>query len=183
VWKTWSWTTAINQVDASAFEDWLVSTGTHSVLEGHSMDCGRAGADGEGRPEPDARGPQADRRAPAHTCARTGAWLGSPLFHRFDAASLSLERSSRRIQAPTIPSDSSTRGGARGVSAQVLMSPSIRVLEPLWTLIPASKAILPVLWEVATRASPPPHIFAGTGLTPAHICAGTGLTPVWAHGS
>ena len=65
----------------------------------------------------------------------------------------------------------------------MLMSPSIRVLEPLWTLIPASKAILPVLWEVATRASPPPHIFAGTGLTPAHICAGTGLTPVWAHGS
>ena len=28
VWKTWSWTTAINQVDASAFEDWLVSTPT-----------------------------------------------------------------------------------------------------------------------------------------------------------
>jgi hypothetical protein len=53
------------------------------------------------------------------------------------------------------------------------MSPSIRVLEPLWTLIPASKAILPVLWEVATRASPPL----------AHICAGTGLTPVWPHGS
>ena len=53
------------------------------------MDCGRAGTDGEGRPEPDARGPQADRRAPAHTCARTGARLGSPpLFHRFDAASL-----------------------------------------------------------------------------------------------
>ena len=41
VWKTWSWTTAINQVDASEFEDWLVSTpttgysgSTHSVLEG-----------------------------------------------------------------------------------------------------------------------------------------------------
>ena len=180
MWKTWSWTTAINQVDASEFEDWLVSTpttgysgSTHSVLEGHSMDCGRAGADGEGRPEPDARGPQADRRAPAHTCARTGALLGSPLFHRVDAASLILERSSRRINERTIPSDSSTRGGARGVLAQVLMSPSIRVLEPLWTLIPASKAILPVLWEVATRASPPL----------AHIGAGTGLTPVWAHGS
>ena len=137
------------------------------------MDCGRAGADGEGRPEPDARGPQADRRAPAHTCARTGAWLRSPLSVRFDAASLSLERSSRRIQAPTIPFDSSTRGGARGVHAQVLMSPSIRVLEPLWTLIPASKAILPVLWEVAARASPPL----------AHIGAGTGLNPVWAHSS
>jgi hypothetical protein len=46
VWKTWSWTTAINQVDASEFEDWLVSTpttgysgSTQSVLEGHSMDC------------------------------------------------------------------------------------------------------------------------------------------------
>ena len=43
VWKTWSWTTAINQVDASAFEDWLVSTpttgysgSTHSVLKGYS---------------------------------------------------------------------------------------------------------------------------------------------------
>ena len=36
------------------------------------------------------------------------------------------------------------------------MSPSIRVLEPLWTLIPASKAILPVLWEVATHARPRP---------------------------
>jgi hypothetical protein len=53
---------------------------TQGVLEGHSMDCGRAGTDGEGRPEPDARGPQADRRAPAHTCARTGARLGSPPF-------------------------------------------------------------------------------------------------------
>jgi hypothetical protein len=53
------------------------------------------------------------------------------------------------------------------------MSPSIRVLEPLWTLIPASKAILPVLWEVAARASPPL----------AHIGAGTGLNPVWAHSS
>ena len=103
VWKTWSWTTAINQVDASAFEDWLVSTpttgysgSTHSVLKGysrgtpqysqrtrgalHGLYCGRAGADGEGRPEPDARGPQADRRAPAHTCAKTGAWLRYPLF-------------------------------------------------------------------------------------------------------
>jgi hypothetical protein len=119
VWKTWSWTTAINQVDASAFEDWLVSTptsgysgSTHSVLEGHSMDCGRAGTDGEGRPEPDARGPQADRRAPAHTCSRTGALLGSPLFHRVDAASLILERRSRRIHERTIPFDASTRGGA-----------------------------------------------------------------------
>jgi hypothetical protein len=91
---------------------------------------------------------------------------------RFDAASLILERRSRRIHEPTIPFDASTRGGARGVHAQVLMSPSIRVLEPLWTLIPASKAILPVLWEVATRASPPL----------AHIGAGTGLTPGWAHG-
>jgi hypothetical protein len=134
-----------------------VLRGTDSVLEGHSMDCGRAGTDGEGRPEPDARGPQADRRAPAHTCARTGAGLGSPL-------------SSVRCRLPNF--DSSTRGGARGVHAQVLMSPSIRMLEPLWTLIPASKAILPVLWAVAARASPPP----------AHIGAGTGLTPVWAHG-
>jgi hypothetical protein len=38
---------------------------------------------------------------------------------------------SSRIHAPTIPFDASTRGGARGVHAQVLMSPSIRVLEPL----------------------------------------------------
>ncbi len=174
MWKTWSWTTAINQVDASAFEDWLVSTpttGYSGVLTAYSRGTPwtvllRAGADGEGRPEPDARGPQADRRARAHTCAKTGAGLGSPLSVRFDAASLILERSSRRIQAPTIPTDSITRGGARGVHAQVLMSPSIRVLEPLWTLTPASKAILPVLWEVATRASPPL----------AHICAGTGLT-------
>ena len=67
--------------------------------------------------------------------------------------------------------------GTRAVLGQVLMSPSIRVLEPLWTLIPASKAILPVLWEVAASRSPPPaHIGAGTGLTPAHIGAGTGLT-------
>ena len=88
VWKTWSWTTAINQVDASAFEDWLVSTpttGYSTVLTAYSRGTPctvllRAGADGEGRPEPDARGPQADRRAPAHTCARTGARLGSPPF-------------------------------------------------------------------------------------------------------
>ena len=35
--------------------------------------------------------------------------------------------------------------GTQGVLGQVLMSPSIRVLEPLWTLIPASKAILPMV--------------------------------------
>jgi hypothetical protein len=126
VWKTWSWTTAINQVDASVFEDWLVSTptsGYSTVLTAYSRGTPwtvllRAGTDREGRPEPDARGPEADRRAPAHTCAKTGAWLGSPLSVRFDAASLILERRSRRIQVPTIPFDSSTQGGARGVHAR-----------------------------------------------------------------
>jgi len=32
--------------------------------------------------------------------------------------------------------------------ADVLLNPSVRVFEPLWTLIPSNKAILPVLWHL-----------------------------------
>ncbi len=178
VWKTWSWTTAINQVDASAFEDWLVSTpttGYSGVLTAYSRGTpwtvGAQARTERADPSLMLAAPKLIDVRPPTPAPRPG--LGwAPPFQRFDASSLILERRSRRIHERTIPFDSSTRGGARGVHAQVLMSPSIRVLEPLWTLIPASKAILPVLWEVATRASPPLS----------HIGAGTGLTPVWAHG-
>ena len=72
VWKTWSWTTAINQLDEAELDDWL------------------AGA-GEGAAE-----------------------------------------GSRRAQAPRL--------------VDVLLGAGVRVMEPLWTMIPSSKAILPVLW-------------------------------------
>jgi glutathionylspermidine amidase/synthetase len=80
VWKTWSWTTAMNQISDGRLEAWLT---------------------------------ELDRRALVADPAALAAVVASP---------------------PTL--------------ADVLFDPAVRVFEPLWTLLPSSKAILPVLWKL-----------------------------------
>jgi glutathionylspermidine amidase/synthetase len=74
VWKTWSWSTAINQLKENEFEEWLTTS------DGETM-------------------------------------------------------SKRDVTKKPLLVD-------------VLLHPHIRVFEPLWTMIPASKAILPVLCKL-----------------------------------
>ena len=53
-----------------------------------------------------------------------------------------------QIRAECEDDDLGVRSTGRPRLADVLLRPTIRVFEPLWTLIPSNKAILPVLWQL-----------------------------------
>ena len=53
-----------------------------------------------------------------------------------------------QIRAECEADDLGLRSGRKPRLADVLLDPKVRVFEPLWTLIPSNKAILPVLWKL-----------------------------------
>ncbi|OQS00678.1 bifunctional glutathionylspermidine amidase/glutathionylspermidine synthetase [Achlya hypogyna] len=67
-------------------------------------------------------------------------------------------------------------GGADLKLVDVLLSPSIRVFEPLWTLIPSSKAILPVLNQLYPKH--PLLLTSSFELSPALQQSGYAVKPV-----
>lgn len=60
--------------------------------------------------------------------------------------------------------------------ADVLLHPRARTFEPLWTLIPSSKAILPVLWKLFPRH--PCLLEAHFCLTPHYFRSGYAIKPI-----
>lgn len=108
VWKTWSWQTALNQLNELEFDDYLVET-----------------------------------------------------------EQIENERKARNLtKAPLL--------------VDILLSNDIRVFEPLWTLIPACKAILPILWQMYPNH--PLLLKSSFQLTPDLLQSGYAQKPVTGRG-